>query len=216
MSSYQNRRRADANRANSQLSTGPRTETGKATVSTNATKHGLTAHLQRLDPRDSPAYQQNLTDLTTGLAPANPAEEFLIRDLAMLKSRLDRLEAAEYTVLMSVVDGQTTDESTAYLAAAPQLATLEKTERFLRRNYMQTWSRLERMQRDRKREEERYATRAQKTGARDGRKPIHRPHPCKNAKTNPTHSNRIKARTRTSDQCHAGQSGSCSGKPRTA
>ena len=153
--------RADANRANSQSSTGPRTEAGKAAASTNAPQHraaaveprrSSVARSEKMDPRDSPAYQQHLADLTTGLAPANPAEHFLIRDLAMLKARLDRLEAAEYAALISAMDGNI-DEASAYLATAPNLASLEKTERFLRRNYMQTWSRLERLQRQRKNEE---------------------------------------------------------------
>ena len=72
----------------------------------------------------------------------------------MLKARLDRLEAAEYAALLTTMDGDhTLDEASAYIATAPNLANLEKTERFLRRNYMQTWSRLERMQRDRKADE---------------------------------------------------------------
>jgi hypothetical protein len=146
--------RAEANRANSQHSTGPRTEAGKAAVSTNATKHGPTANLQRLDPRDGSAYQQHLADLSTGLAPVNSTEQFLLRDLAMLKARLDRVEAAEYAALISTMESeQNQDEASAYLAAAPSLASLEKTERFLRRNYMQTWSRLERMQRERRKQE---------------------------------------------------------------
>jgi hypothetical protein len=78
----------------------------------------------------------------------------VIRDLAMLKARLDRLEAAEYTALMTAIDADgnagNPDSASAYLTAAPNLANLERTERFLRRNYMQTWSRLERMQRQRK------------------------------------------------------------------
>jgi hypothetical protein len=41
--------RADANRANSQHSTGPRTEAGKATTSTNAPEHRADA----VEPRRS-------------------------------------------------------------------------------------------------------------------------------------------------------------------
>ena len=52
----------EANRANAQHSTGPKTPAGKAISRLNALKHGLTAEIAVIRPREleTPAYQTNL------------------------------------------------------------------------------------------------------------------------------------------------------------
>ena len=53
-------RRGAINRANSQHSTGPRTETGKQRSSLNALRHGLTAQTAVLPNEDPATYQRHI------------------------------------------------------------------------------------------------------------------------------------------------------------
>ena len=64
--------KAESNRANGQHSTGPKTAEGKAKVSANALKLGFFANVERLNPQDSPAYQNAVEDLRMGLHPDGP------------------------------------------------------------------------------------------------------------------------------------------------
>ena len=153
-----------SNRLNSQLSTGPKSEAGKARVSANALKTGFFANVERLNPQDSAAYQNAVADLRMGLHPDGPVEEQLIRELAMFRARLLRLEAAEYALLCSGIETgpERTDEfvvrdqeldareiAAAYVNNAAALEHLHKAEIHLRRAYNRTWDRLERMQKER-------------------------------------------------------------------
>jgi hypothetical protein len=89
--------RAEINRANAENATGPRTPEGKQRVSANALKTGFFANVDRLNPQDSPAYLDAVEDLRMGLHPDGPVEEMLIRELAMFRARLIRLEVAGST-----------------------------------------------------------------------------------------------------------------------
>jgi hypothetical protein len=145
--------RAQVNRANGLHSTGPKTAEGKAKVSANALKAGFFASTERLNPQDSPAYQDAVEDLRMGLHPDGPVEEQLIRELAMFRARLLRLEAAEYATLCADIETDPTDAreiATAYLNNGEALDQLHKIELHLRRAYNRTWDRLERMQKERK------------------------------------------------------------------
>jgi hypothetical protein len=53
--------RLTANRANAQLSTGPRTEEGKKRSSLNAFRHGLTGQIVIHTPEDQKAFQSIAT-----------------------------------------------------------------------------------------------------------------------------------------------------------
>ena len=142
-----------SNRENAQHSTGPKTAEGKAKVSANALKTGYFANVERLNPHDSPAYQSTVEDLRMGLQPDGPVEEQLIRELAMFRARLLRLEAAEYALICSEMETNTGDArevAAAYLNNAAALEHLQKAEVHLRRAYNRTWDRLERMQKERR------------------------------------------------------------------
>ena len=144
--------KTQSNRQNATHSTGPKTDEGKAKVSANALKTGFFAHVERLNPHDSPAYQDAVDDLRLGLNPDGPVEEQLIRELAMLRARLMRLEAAEYALICSGIEqdpGDAREVAAAYLNNAAALAHLQKAEVHLRRAYNRTWDRLERMQKER-------------------------------------------------------------------
>ena len=142
-----------SNRENAQHSTGPKTPEGKARISANALKTGFFANVERLNPHDSPAYQSTVEDLRMGLQPDGPVEEQLIRELAMFRARLLRLEAAEYALICSEMETNTGDArevAAAYLNNAAALEHLQKAEVHLRRAYNRTWDRLERMQKERR------------------------------------------------------------------
>ena len=144
--------KTQSNRQNATHSTGPKTDEGKAKVSANALKTGFFAHVERLNPHDSPAYQDAVDDLRLGLNPDGPVEEQLIRELGMFRARLLRLEAAEYALICSAIEQDPSDAreiAAAYLNNATALEHLQKAEVHLRRAYNRTWDRLERMQKER-------------------------------------------------------------------
>jgi len=68
-----------ANQANSQKSTGPITEAGKAKSSLNAVKTGLTGRTVLLPSEDAAAYQAHLDRAFTQLAPALSTQEARLR-----------------------------------------------------------------------------------------------------------------------------------------
>lgn len=88
-------RQLNANRRNAQLSTGPRTPEGRATVGLNALRHGLTAQTAVL-PNESPEEFQELLDaFLAEYQPAGPTETLLVEQMAMAAWRLRRMRALE-------------------------------------------------------------------------------------------------------------------------
>ncbi|HEY1950212.1 MAG TPA: hypothetical protein VGG97_24595 [Bryobacteraceae bacterium] len=71
-----------ANQANAQLSTGPKTETGKAASSQNSWKHGLFGVFRVLNTESQMAYQDLLQSLQTEYNPATPTEAILVERMA--------------------------------------------------------------------------------------------------------------------------------------
>src|ERR1700733_6653875 len=88
-------KRAEANRRNSRKSTGPRTLSGKSRSKLNAVTHGLTAETLILPGEDPRAFQGRLENWTAELAPANPFEQDLVRQVVTLSWRLDRAERVQ-------------------------------------------------------------------------------------------------------------------------
>ncbi|MBS1827034.1 MAG: hypothetical protein JST93_17075 [Acidobacteria bacterium] len=72
----------DANRANSQHSTGPRTESGKATVSQNATRHGLSSKYLPLSEAERPLFEELEADLRQRINPIGALQESIFMELA--------------------------------------------------------------------------------------------------------------------------------------
>lgn len=89
---------AAANRANAQLSTGPRTARGKANVRRNAHRHGLYAETAPDTGEDAQAFGQLLEDMRARFAPEGAAEAALVARLASILWRLARVSAAEHAV----------------------------------------------------------------------------------------------------------------------
>ena len=71
-----------ANRANSQLSCGPRSSAGKETVSFNALRHGLTGRFKLMPFESEHEYQELLDGLHEEHRPSTPTEHLLVNRMA--------------------------------------------------------------------------------------------------------------------------------------
>jgi hypothetical protein len=90
--------RLAANRANSLLSTGPRTENGKRKSSLNAVKTGLTGVTVLLPADDAAEYQRHIAAYQNELQPAGLEESELVQSLADISWRLRRIPALEMAI----------------------------------------------------------------------------------------------------------------------
>ncbi len=87
-----------ANRANAQLSTGPRTAAGKANSSRNAVKSALTGRTVLLPTDDVDEYAAFITGFQHDLAPVGHAECELVQSIADSYWRQRRISALEFTL----------------------------------------------------------------------------------------------------------------------
>ena len=87
--------RLAANRANAQLSTGPRSDAGKAQSSLNAVKTGLTGRTVLLPSEDAEAYETHLLQYLEEFAPVGERETQLVQSLADTQWRLARIPSLE-------------------------------------------------------------------------------------------------------------------------
>jgi hypothetical protein len=90
--------RVAANRANAQLSSGPRTTAGKAVSSMNAVKTGLTGRTVLLPSDDVEAYRQHLAAYENEYKPVGVRESELVQSLADLQWRLQRIPGLEMAI----------------------------------------------------------------------------------------------------------------------
>jgi len=72
----------DANQANSQKSTGPKTEEGKATSSRNRLSHGFASSTRFVKGEDPAEFNSLLDDLISEHQPATPTEQILVEQMA--------------------------------------------------------------------------------------------------------------------------------------
>jgi hypothetical protein len=84
-----------ANRANSQLSTGPRTEAGKRRSSLNSFRHGLTGQIFVATPEETEVFQRHCASILQALQPVGPIESYLAQSIAEGMWRLQRARALE-------------------------------------------------------------------------------------------------------------------------
>jgi len=82
----------NANRLNSQKSTGPRTDEGKRAVSQNAVTHGLFAHDAVIKCEDPAEYELHREALLDELNPVGAIESMLAERIVSLSWRLQRVE----------------------------------------------------------------------------------------------------------------------------
>jgi hypothetical protein len=126
----------EANRANSQLSTGPKTQEGKTAVAQNNFRHGLTSQFSVL-PCESPnAYAALLTGLREEHHPSTMTEEILVEKMAQsfwLSQRAQRfadvaIETQDDKKLALFLRYQTTNDR-AFHKALEQLVKLRAEKR---------------------------------------------------------------------------------------
>jgi len=91
--------RLRANRANSQKSTGPRSDSGKQRARLNACRHGLTGRTVLLPAEEFEVYRAHSKALTASLAPEGPEETLLAAAIADDYWRLERLRSIEEGIL---------------------------------------------------------------------------------------------------------------------
>ena len=91
--------RTAINRANSQHSTGPRSNAGKQRSALNALTHGLTARTAVLPSEDPAAYEQHRRQFLEEYRPATPTETQLVHELADTSWRLNRIPLLEADLL---------------------------------------------------------------------------------------------------------------------
>ena len=101
-----------ANRANAQHSTGPRTETGKSRSRLNATRHGLTGQFFVLSEEDRHAYDTFEQGMLAGLKPEGTEENQLAVSIAQDHWRINRSRAIEFNSL-GIGHGELVDDVNA-------------------------------------------------------------------------------------------------------
>ncbi len=175
-------RRLAANRANAQLSTGPRTDAGKAVSSLNAVKTGLCGRAVLLaDEGEAQAYREHVERVVAWWNPDNVEEHALVQSLADTQWRLESipgLESALYAqarrqgeplpqhpdpaVQRLLLDAQ------AEIAEAKALKNLRLHERRLRRQFEKDKAELNELRNARleQEEQERKAERRQEEARR--------------------------------------------------
>ncbi|MGC2658214.1 MAG: hypothetical protein WA324_09695 [Bryobacteraceae bacterium] len=84
-----------ANQANAQLSTGPKTEEGKAKSSHNAVRTALTGRTVLLRTDDVDAYQKHVTRFEAEYNPVTDREKELTQNIADTQWRLNRIFSLE-------------------------------------------------------------------------------------------------------------------------
>jgi hypothetical protein len=140
-------RRAATNRANSQHSTGPRTEPGKQRSSQNALRHGLTARTAVLPTEDPDAYQRHIQQFLDEYQPGTATETQLVHEIANTSWRLNRIPFLEAELLSQNPNPQT---------LIPQLATLGLHGSRLSRQFQKALEQLRDIQEERRRLERRH------------------------------------------------------------
>ena len=89
----------DANRANAQKSTGPKTEEGKAKSCLNRLSHGLASSATIVPGEDPEEFKALLTDLMNEYEPATPTEQILVEKMTInqwLSLRAFRLQGEAF------------------------------------------------------------------------------------------------------------------------
>jgi hypothetical protein len=99
--------RTEINRQNAQKSTGPRTPEGKQKSSLNALRHGLTSQSAVIPGEDPELYQIHIQAFLDEYDPQSVTELHLIRSLADLAWRIDRIASMEANLLL--IPGGTED-----------------------------------------------------------------------------------------------------------
>jgi hypothetical protein len=144
--------RAAVNRANSRLSTGPRSEAGKQRSSLNALRHGLTARTAVLAAEDPAAFERHCSQFLDEYKPATATETQLVQELADTSWRLNRIPRLEADVLNRAQSPAPSPEPPAFdiVDAHRLLASLGLHGARLSRQFQKTLDQLRNIQDERR------------------------------------------------------------------
>ncbi|HUI78640.1 MAG TPA: hypothetical protein VLY24_12005 [Bryobacteraceae bacterium] len=147
-------RQIEANRRNSERSTGPRTPEGKAVSRMNALKSGLDADSQFVTGEDSNEFAQLQHEYITRFQPLTPEERFQVDTLIRNEWILRRLFRAEahlweyHAIRASRSEGVPLGE--ALVAGNEPFRRLQRRITLAERSYKEAFAELERLQRVRR------------------------------------------------------------------
>jgi hypothetical protein len=149
----------EANRANSQLSTGPRSEQGKAKSSLNAIKNGLTGRTVLLPGDDAALYERHVSRFFTEFKPCGERETELVQSLTDAQWRMNRIPALEMGIYalarLNFKDMFAQEEHAvrealiqahAFITHQKEINNLSIQELRLRRNYQKDLAELKELQ----------------------------------------------------------------------
>jgi hypothetical protein len=105
-----------ANRRNAQKSTGPRSRQGKAAVSQNALKHGLSARQDIINSESRADFYLYREQMLDELAPATPMEFMLAERIVGLSWRLNRV----YRIQNQAIDALNSNNASSPLTKLTQ------------------------------------------------------------------------------------------------
>ena len=131
----------NANRANAQKSTGPRSVEGKSASRFNALKHGIDAASVVIPGEDPAEYQALADDYRRDFRPLSPSEIFHVDTMLRadwLKRRLQLVEADLYRTLLAETPGASL--AAALLSDSPAAKLLARTQRQIAA-FERTWHR---------------------------------------------------------------------------
>ena len=117
-----------ANQTNSLLSTGPRTDSGKAAASHNALKHGLTSSLTVLPGEDQSEFDSLLERYRNQFGFDGEHESFLVEQMARSRWKLARIQRLEEAVFQKASETGSPDDWKS-------LATLQRYAASAERSY---------------------------------------------------------------------------------
>ncbi len=166
----------EANRANSKLSTGPRTQAGRAKSSRNALKTGLTGKTVLLSNDDAEHYRFHVTRFFELFRPSAERENELVQTLADTQWRLNRIptlemgiyalaeiELAEQYEDFEPAQAKALIQTQAYIKYNKQINNLYLQENRLRRQYQNDHKELLKLINERQTREQTQATGQKRT-----------------------------------------------------
>jgi hypothetical protein len=142
-----------ANRANSQRSTGPKTEAGQERSSRNSFRHGLTSSKVVLPGEDPAEYDAFRADILEQYQPANAIEQILAEELAAAGWRLNRARAVETEILKKLM-GDAADSAvglaTVFVEQPKEFQRLQRYLTSIERAYYRALDKLTKLHKERR------------------------------------------------------------------
>ena len=151
-----------ANRENSLHSTGPVTAEGKAKSSMNSFRHGLTSKQIVLPGEDAEEYDAFREEHIEIYKPANAAEHVLVEEVCAASWRLMRARGQETAILQKLLGdkaGLHAEFATLFVEKPKEVARLLRYITTIERAYYRAAAKLEKMQQERRKQEQADAAR---------------------------------------------------------